>query len=167
MDWGISQEGCFDRVIIVQGASRLPGQEARLCRGECTPHFPCSRRGGHSHVRARGRYLWCKDSSPLDPHQKHGGRHRPPYPLWAQRGGLRPSPLETPPGGWTGLGPRLWNPAPRSWTKDAGERTRAGCAGCQARYAVTVKPQTSGCKEDTLGFSFRCRSYSFVEPGSA
>ena len=52
--------------------------------------------GGHSHVRARGRNLWCKDSSPLDPHQKHGGRRRPPYPLWAQRGGLRPSPLETP-----------------------------------------------------------------------
>ena len=46
MDWGISQEGCFDRVIIVQGASRLPGQEARLFRAECPPQIPCSRRGG-------------------------------------------------------------------------------------------------------------------------
>ena len=43
--------------------------------------------GGHSHARAKGRYLWRKDASPLDPHQKHGGRHRPPYPLWAQRPG--------------------------------------------------------------------------------
>ena len=51
MDWGISQEGCFDRVIIVQGASRLPGQEARLCRAECPPHFlfvlPKRKRAGH------------------------------------------------------------------------------------------------------------------------
>ena len=53
--------------------------------------------GGSSHYRARGRYLWRKDASPLDPHQKHGGRHRPPYPLWAQRQGPRPPPLETTP----------------------------------------------------------------------
>ena len=30
--------------------------------------------GGHSHARARGRNLWRKDPSPLDPHQKHGGK---------------------------------------------------------------------------------------------
>ena len=32
---------------------------------------------------------------------------------------------------------------------------RAGCGGCPARYAVTMKPQTSGCGKDTLSFSFR------------
>ena len=68
MDWGISQEGCFDRVIIVQGASRLPGQEARLCRkkrryaAQNAPASLCSRRGSVPTVRARGRYLWRKEA---------------------------------------------------------------------------------------------------------
>ena len=45
--------------------------------------------GGHSHVRARGRGLWRKAPSPLDPHPKHGGRHLTPSrqydsrPEWA------------------------------------------------------------------------------------
>ena len=51
MDFGISQGGCFDRTIIVQGFARFPGQEARLCRAECPPHFlfvlPKRKRAGH------------------------------------------------------------------------------------------------------------------------
>ena len=77
----------------------------RLCGKSYRDHF-CSRRGS-SHYRARGRYLWRKDASPLDPHQKHGGRHRPPYPLWAQRPGA-PAPAFgiQPPRDWTGE--RYW-----------------------------------------------------------
>ena len=32
---------------------------------------------------------------------------------------------------------------------------RAGCGGCPTRYAVTVRLQTLGCKEDTFHSSFR------------
>ena len=52
--------------------------------------------GGSSHYGARGRSLWRKAPSPLDPHPKHGGRHRPPYPLWHKGRGLRPSPFGNP-----------------------------------------------------------------------
>ena len=34
--------------------------------------------GGSSHYGARGRSLWRKAPSPLDPHPKHGGRHLTP-----------------------------------------------------------------------------------------
>ena len=55
--------------------------------------------GGHSHVRARGRGLWRKGPSPLDPHPKHGGRHPSPMPPRGTKGrDCGPSPLETPPG---------------------------------------------------------------------
>ena len=45
--------------------------------------------GGSSHYGARGRSLWRKAPSPLDPHPKHGGRHLTPSrrydsrPEWA------------------------------------------------------------------------------------
>ena len=45
--------------------------------------------GGSSHYGARGRSLWRKAPSPLDPHPKHGGRHLTPSrrydsrPSWA------------------------------------------------------------------------------------
>ena len=45
--------------------------------------------GGSSHYGARGRSLWRKAPSPLDPHPKHGGRHLTPsrrydsWPEWA------------------------------------------------------------------------------------
>ena len=51
MDLMISQGGCFDRTIIVQGFARFSRQEARLCRAECPPHFlfvlPKRKRAGH------------------------------------------------------------------------------------------------------------------------
>ena len=81
------------------------------------PHIFLAPAGGHSHVRARGRNLWCKDSSPLDPHQKHGGRHPSPIPPRGTKGrDCGPSPLETPPGarrgsgsGKKGRGRPVWN----------------------------------------------------------
>ena len=69
-------------------------------------------------MQGKGKESLAQRSLPLNPHQKHGGRHRPPYPLWAQRGetavsplwkplfgergGPRPPPLETTPRGGTG-----------------------------------------------------------------
>ena len=46
-------------------------------------------------------------------------------------------------------------------------KSRAECGGYPALCAVLVELQTSGCKQDILCFSFRCRFYSFVEQGSA
>ena len=40
--------------------------------------------------------------------------------------------------------------------------SRAWCGFCPTLYAALIKLQTSGCKEDTPCFSFRCRSCSFV-----
>ena len=55
--------------------------------------------GGSSHYGARGRSLWRKAPSPLDPHPKHGGRHPSPIPPRGTKGrDCGPSPLETPPG---------------------------------------------------------------------
>ena len=60
---------------------------------------------GHSHVGARGRGLWRKGPSPLDPHPKHGGRHPSPMPPRGTKGrDCGPSPLETPPGVGRGSG---------------------------------------------------------------
>ena len=105
MDWGISQEGCFDRTIIVQGAVPASGTGNTALPWGMHPTFSLLPQGGHSHVRARGRNLWCKDSSPLDPHQKHGGRHPSPIPPRGTKGrDCGPSPLETPPGARRGSG---------------------------------------------------------------
>ena len=41
--------------------------------------------GGSSHYGARGRSLWRKAPSPLDPHPKHGGRHLTPSWLYDSR----------------------------------------------------------------------------------
>ncbi len=57
---------------------------------------------------------------------------------------------------------------PRSTSKSAMLIAVAVAVGVQvALCAVLVELQTSGCKQDILCFSFRCRFYSFVEQGSA
>ena len=72
-----------------------PQQKAGIS-GEAKEDILSVPAGGSSHYGARGRSLWRKAPSPLDPHPKHGGRHRPPYPLWAQRGGTAVPPLWKP-----------------------------------------------------------------------
>ena len=71
--------------------------------------------GGSSHYGARGRSLWRKAPSPLDPHPKHGGRHPSPMPPRGTKGrDCGPSPLETPPKGTgdEGKAPPLWKLLP-------------------------------------------------------
>ena len=49
------------------------------------------------HTKSGGYSLLKRECPPRPPKEKHGGRRRPPYPLWAQRGGN---------------GPPLWKPLP-------------------------------------------------------
>ena len=155
MDWGISQEGCFDRVIIVQGASRLPGQEARLCRGECTPHFPCSRRGGIPmsgqgegafgakitgvpggtvpvrYGEAKGIFSFEKRMSPRPPKEKRGGISiSPRTPLKRHKG--------------AGCGPPLWKPLPELDRVVRSEAERTGVEIRQFGFAAPARNGLSG-----------------------
>ena len=62
MDWGISQGGCFDRTIIVQRAVPASGTGSTALPCRMSPTNSLLPQGGHSHVRARGRNLWCKEA---------------------------------------------------------------------------------------------------------
>ena len=115
MDFGISQEGCFDRTIIVQravpatrtGNTALPW-EVPLCGTRLNPHFlfvlPKRLPGFPAELyrfgteKPGGYSLLKRECPPRPPKEKRGGDFDfPPHPLeTTQRGGLRPSPLETP-----------------------------------------------------------------------
>ena len=54
--------------------------------------FPCQGRGAHSFL---------EKNPPHTPEEKHWGVSTRPRPQTTQRGGLRPSPLDSPPRSWT------------------------------------------------------------------
>ena len=107
--------------------------------------------GGSSHYGARGRSLWRKAPSPLDPHPKHGGRHPSPIPPRGTKGrDCGPSPLETPPGD-EGRGRK--NQPPR------GRRTRdEDKTGNELR--VRSEAERTGVEIRRFGFPPRCTPHS-------
>ena len=112
--------------------------------------------GGHSHVRARGRSLWRKGPSPLDPHPKHGGRHRPPCPLWHKGRGLRPSPFGNPlpKGRGTRARPPLWKPTPKGReTRDGGAAVERGAEGVLFAAQCAPHLQMRGRTDLRIGYS--------------
>ena len=108
--------------------------------------------GGSSHYGARGRSLWRKAPSPLDPHPKHGGRHPSPIPPRGTKGrDCGPSPLETPPGD-EGRETRIKQKTDRVVRSEA-ERTGVEMRRFGFALHFALHPQVRGYADLIFGYS--------------
>ena len=105
---------------------------------------------------SQGGYSLLKENVPPGPPKEKRGDATVPTPLLAQRGGLRPSPLETPPG--QGNGHHALPIKSRSLLPAA--PIGVPCRTASPHLEVQHSP---ACKEDAPCSLFRCRCRSFAE----
>ena len=123
--------------------------------------YSCSRRGcvpkdGICPSGSQGGYSLLKENVPPGPPKEKRGDATVPTPLLAQRGGLRPSPLETPPG----QGSARYRLPCRPQTHLPAAPIGVPCRTASPHLEVRHSP---GCKEDAPCSLFRCRWRSFAE----
>ena len=123
--------------------------------------YSCSRRGcvpkdGLCPSGSQGGYSLSKENVPPGPPKEKRGDATVPTPLLAQRGGLRPSPLETPPGQGSARYRLPCRPQTHLPAAPIGVPCGTALPHLGARNSL-------GCKEDAPCFLFRCRWRSFAE----